>query len=112
MARFYSNENFPQPVVRALRLLGHDVLTVLEAGNADQSIFDDEVLRFATRNQRIVLTINRKDFIQLHKFAKPHAGIIACTLDLDFTGQAQRINDMIVSVDDLSNKLLRVNKAG
>ena len=29
MARLYSNENFPLPVVEILRSLGHDVLPVL-----------------------------------------------------------------------------------
>jgi hypothetical protein len=37
MARLYSNENFPLPVVQELRNFGHDVLTVREAGNADQA---------------------------------------------------------------------------
>ena len=44
MARLYSNENFPRPVVEALRHRGHDVLTSLEAGRANQGIPDDEVL--------------------------------------------------------------------
>jgi len=35
MARFYSNENFPLPVVEALRAMGHDVLSSLDAGNAN-----------------------------------------------------------------------------
>lgn len=29
MARLYSNENFPLPVVVALRALGHDVVTTI-----------------------------------------------------------------------------------
>jgi hypothetical protein len=41
MARLYSNENFPLPVVQELRKLGHDVLTVQELDNADQVIPDD-----------------------------------------------------------------------
>jgi hypothetical protein len=28
-ARLYSNENFPLPVVEALRMRGHDVLTTM-----------------------------------------------------------------------------------
>ena len=48
MARFYSNENFPRRVVEAPRALGHDVLTSLEAGRANQRIPDEEVLRCAT----------------------------------------------------------------
>lgn len=34
MARLYANENFPRQVAIILRELGHDVLTVQEAGNA------------------------------------------------------------------------------
>lgn len=34
MARFYSNENFPFPAVEELRRLGHDVVTMAEAGHA------------------------------------------------------------------------------
>ena len=30
MARLYSNENFPLPVVQKLRVFGHDVLTIQE----------------------------------------------------------------------------------
>ena len=34
MMTLYANENFPLPVVAALRALGYDVLTTQEAGNA------------------------------------------------------------------------------
>jgi hypothetical protein len=63
LADLYSNENFPRGVVEELRRLGHDVLTVFEAGNAGQRIPDDEVLRFAVSQLRAVVTINRRDFI-------------------------------------------------
>ena len=49
MARLYSNENFPLPVVEQLRWLGHDVLTIQETGKADQALPDAEVLAFARR---------------------------------------------------------------
>ena len=48
MARFYSNENIALQVVMELRRLGHDVLTSLEAGNANASVPDPEVLAFAS----------------------------------------------------------------
>lgn len=32
MARLYSNENFPLPVVEALRALGHEVQTTRDVG--------------------------------------------------------------------------------
>lgn len=49
MARFYGDEQFPLRVVEYLRDLGHDVLTVQEAGNANLKIPDDRVLAFATK---------------------------------------------------------------
>ena len=38
MARLYANENFPYQVVVALHALGHNVLTVQEAGNATETL--------------------------------------------------------------------------
>ncbi len=110
MAKLYSNENFPFPAVEELRRLGHDVLTVLESGKADQAIPDDEVLAFAVSLERAVLTINRKHFIKLHRAQPDHAGIIVCTLDADFVGQAGRINEAIAAVESLSGELLRINR--
>jgi len=62
MARLYSNENFPLKVVKRLRELGHDVLTSQEAKQANQSVPDEDVLAFATKQNRILLTINRRHF--------------------------------------------------
>ena len=53
MARFYSNENFPHPTVLKLRELGHDVVTALEAGNANRQISDEELLNFAITDERV-----------------------------------------------------------
>ena len=110
MARIYSNENFPFPVVQKLRELGHDVLTVQESGKADQAWPDDDVLRFAIAENRAVLTINRRHFIQLHREQPQHAGIIVCTLDPDFAGQGQRIHEAIRAQDSLQGQLIRVNR--
>lgn len=110
MPRLYSNENFPMPVVERLRELGHDVLTTQEAGKASQTIPDDEVLRFATGENRAVLTINRRHFIRLHREGAQHAGIVACTLDPDFAGQADRIHRAIGAHGTLNGQLIRVNR--
>ena len=110
MARLYADENFPFPASEALRELGHDVLTVLEADNAEQAIPDDEVLAFATRDGRVVLTLNRKDFIGLHRESSAHAGIIVCTFDPDFGAQARRVHEVISEQPDLTGQLLRVNR--
>ncbi len=55
MARLYADEDFPRPVVEELRRLGHDVRTVQEAGRANQSIPDAQVLADASAGQRAVL---------------------------------------------------------
>jgi len=110
MALLYANENFPFPVVSELRRLGHDVLTTQEAGKADLSVPDEEVLTFASAQGRAVLTLNRKHFIHLHRAQPEHAGIIVCSFDPDFIGQARRIHAAIVSEAQLSDKLIRVNR--
>lgn len=110
MARLYANENFPVPVVEFLRELGHDVITVAETGKAEQSWPDENVLDFATHDDRILLTLNRKHFIRLHRQRQDHAGIIVCTFDPDFAGQAQRIGAALGSKADLRGELIRVNR--
>ena len=112
MALFYSNENFPLPVMRELRRLGHDILIVQEAAQDNQAIPDEEVLAFAHSQVRAVLTINRKDFLRLHLQSTQHSGIILCTANSDFTGQARRIDSAINSFQTLTGQLIRVNRAG
>ncbi|MGO9243829.1 MAG: DUF5615 family PIN-like protein [Verrucomicrobiia bacterium] len=111
MASFYSNENFPQGTVEALRQLGHDVLTSHDAGMSRQSIKDPEVLKFATEQDRIVLTLNRLDFIKLHNSTSGHhAGIVVCTQDLNYAALAQRIHETVTRTGSLDGQLLRVNR--
>jgi hypothetical protein len=110
MARFYANENFPLPIVERLRQLGHDVTTVRETGKGSQQTPDEVVLQMATADRRAVLTLNRKHFVRLHHTSRHHAGIVACTVDADFEGQAQRIHDAVAGVEELAGLLLRVNR--
>jgi hypothetical protein len=110
VARLYSTETFPLPVVEELRRLGHDVITIQETGRADQRTSDDQVLEFAVADARAVVTLNRKDFRRLHQHSPSHYGIIVCTVDEDFLGQAQRIHAEISTTGDLSGKLIRVNR--
>ncbi|MBI4675143.1 MAG: DUF5615 family PIN-like protein [Chloroflexi bacterium] len=110
MSRLYSNENFPFPTVEELRKLGHDVLTTLESGRAGLRIPDDEVLKFATQTERVLLTMNRKHFINLHKAKPDHFGIIVCTFDPNFVALAQRIDAALKASDNTHGKLIRVNR--
>ena len=110
MARIYADEHFPRIVSEFLRTVGHDVLTVQEAGNANLGIPDPEVLEFATSNDRAVLTLNRFDFIGLHNRKPDHAGIIVCTKNRNVEMLAARINDAIAGEEALRGKLIRVNR--
>ncbi len=110
MARLYTNENFPLPVVEELRRLGHEVLTTHEAGEAGKSVPDEQVLAFATAEARTLVTLNRKHFIHLHNANPDHAGIIVCSFDLDFSGQAQRIHAAIGSKSRLAGELIRIKR--
>jgi hypothetical protein len=94
MVRFYANENFPLPVVERLRELGHDVVTIQETGKGSQRVSDEAVLQLASRDQRSVPTLNRQHFVRLHRAVPDHAGIVVCTVDMDFLGQAQRIHEL------------------
>jgi hypothetical protein len=110
MAHLYADEDFPYPVVERQRQLGHDVLTALEAGQANQGVDDAGQLAFATNLSRAILTRNRKDFKRLHKLSAHHAGIISITDDTDFDGQANRIDQALVGHATLSNQHVRVNR--
>lgn len=59
--RFLANENVEQPIVDSLRAAGHDVASV---GEVAPGAHDDEVLRLATAESRLLLT-NDKDFGEL-----------------------------------------------
>lgn len=61
-------------LVLMLRTEGHDVLTVNEADLRGQA--DSAVLAHAAQNQRAVLTMNCRDFLELHQAASAHLGII------------------------------------
>ncbi len=110
MARLYANENFPLPVVEALRRLGHDVLTIREAGKAEQAVTDAEVLAEASNDRRALLTLNRKHFVRLHHNRQQHEGIVACTFDANFERQAQQIHRNLEARPTLTGQLLRVNR--
>ena len=102
MALFYTNENFPIKIAAYLRAMGHDVLTSQEAGNANQGIPDVEVLEFAAKAGRILLTLNRRDFIEIHENLSNHMGIIVCTQNTDLREQAEQINQAIQETGDMA----------
>lgn len=107
-----ADENFPGPTTDHLRRLGHDVLTAREAGNADQQIPDQHVLDFAIQQSRTLLTVNRRDFIQLHGTTPGHCGIVVCTEDADFVRLGDRVHSALEGIADLRGRLIRVVRPG
>ncbi len=110
MAFLYTDENFDYAVVVQLRLLGHDVVTAQQAGNAGRGIGDPLVLAYAVSAGRAVVTFNRRHFIRLHLRDGNHAGIIVCTDDRDSRALAARIDQAIAATGPLVGQLIRVNR--
>lgn len=108
--KFYSNENFPQPMVRKLREKGYDILTSLEAGQANQGIPDESVLQFAIESNLIIITLNRDDFIKLHQQNNQHNGIVICKADRDYEGQIEALYEYLQTQTTLKNRLIRIKK--
>ena len=110
MAQLYTNENFPLPAVEVLRSLGRDVVTTQDAGRANLSVPDEDVLAFACNQRRILITLNRKHFIQLHQTKHEHSGIIVCTYDPDFVALAHRVHTVILNHAEMKGQLVRVSR--
>ncbi len=108
MHSFYTNENFPLKIVERLRSFGYNVLTSFEAGRANQSILDEDVLLYAIETKRILLTLNRKDFMKLHKIFSNHFGIIVCTNDPDLERQSNNIHNAVSKENSLDSKLIKI----
>lgn len=107
-----ADENLPFPVVSTLKQSGYDIKTLLDLGIAGQAIPDDDVLAIATQQNRCLITLNRKDFIKLHREQAEHAGILICTFDADFAALAHRIDQCLLETgSSTAGLLLRVQRA-
>lgn len=76
--RLYLDEDVPVQIAAPLRRAGFDVLTTREAGRLQAE--DPDQLAFAAREGRVLITLNRDDFVRFTKqFAAegaPHAGVL------------------------------------
>lgn len=103
----YADEDFPFPVVEALRLLGHDVVTVQEDGRC--GALDPDVLARAHALGRAVLTHNRRDYEALHHQGADHSGILSATHDADHAALATRVAAALMG-RSVARWCLRVNR--
>jgi predicted nuclease of predicted toxin-antitoxin system len=78
--RFLANENFPGDAVIVLQAAGHDVVW---ARTAAPGAKDEDVLAWAVRDDRVLLTFD-KDFGELawRSGLSPHCGIVLFRLPM------------------------------
>jgi predicted nuclease of predicted toxin-antitoxin system len=76
--RLLLDEHISRRIAEELRERGHDVLAVDEAGLAHRP--DEEVLAWAVRDRRAVVTANYRDFRALHELlllrGERHSGLV------------------------------------
>jgi predicted nuclease of predicted toxin-antitoxin system len=97
--RFLANENFPGAAVSALRKAGHNVVWVRTAAPGTT---DPEVLAWAAREERILLTFD-KDFGELAKGSglPPKCGVVLLRMPMPRPGDVgQRLAALIMARDD------------
>ena len=74
----FADECVYQVTVTLLRSQGHDIVTAQEVGLAGKA--DEEILAYATRHERVLLTIDL-DFSNLRHYPpKSHHGIIVAKI--------------------------------
>jgi predicted nuclease of predicted toxin-antitoxin system len=75
---FLMDEDLPPKAAEVARGLGLDVISVHELGR--QGISDRDQLRFASGEERIFLTRNHRDFIELsvefYRAGEAHSGVL------------------------------------
>ena len=95
--RFLANENFPRAAIAALEKAGHDVVWVrLAAPGAN----DSDVLSWAAREERILLTFD-KDFGEIARSASLPAscGVVLFRIPMP-NDVGTRLADAIAARDD------------
>lgn len=106
--KLYADEDFDHGVVTRLRMLGHDVVTVMDVNR--RGLRDVEQLVYATEAGRALITFNRADFHALHRQHRQHAGIITCTRDPDVEALATRIHAESSARSTLTGELIRIER--
>ena len=101
MSRLLLDEMLSGAIARQLRERGHEVQSIVEsAGQAGCS--DAEVLELATREERIVVTLNVADFLSLDRDwaaqGRMHYGIILVS-SRRFPQNATFIGSLVIALD-------------
>lgn len=101
-------------LIKFLRQVGHDVLSVNEANLMGED--DPIVLDYARRNHRILLTYNADDFEELHEANSQHSGILAIYRDayysknMSFKEIVKAIANLEATQIPLANQFISLNQ--
>ena len=118
MARIYLDEQSRVELKDLLAGYGHDVLHTYDVGR--RGALDSRQLLFAAETGRILVTLNREDFEELHLWClalnewgvmhREHAGIFTTWGDINAAEWAELINSLLQSTSELTNQLYRYNR--
>ena len=118
MARLYLDEQIDTALTDLLIQYGHDVLHCHDAGNDGAP--DTEQLLFAARANRILVTLNREDFEELHRLwlalnswlelPREHAGILTTWGNIAAVEWAGLIHLFIGDNPEMRNRMWRWNR--
>ena len=68
------------------------------------------VLEFGIESNRVIITLNRDDFIELHRQNQKHCDIVICKADRDYQGQVEFLHSYLETQVALESRLIRVKK--
>jgi predicted nuclease of predicted toxin-antitoxin system len=100
---FFLDEDISYRVAEGLRQRGIDTVSVHEVGRANQALTDEEQLRFAADQGRVLVTYNRADYQALDSqwrlTGQVHAGIVWCN---ERSIPRRAMGDLIRAIETLS----------
>jgi predicted nuclease of predicted toxin-antitoxin system len=112
MARLYLDECVPLPLAPLLTHYSHDVVTAMQLGLRSRN--DPFHFKYATDQERVLVTTNQSDFRLLHRFwitlqswnvlSSSHHGTLSTAIrQLDEQAFAQAITDHLAQQGAVSN---------
>ena len=118
MTRLYLDEHSGLAIKEILTGYGHDVLNTYDVGNRGAP--DSQQLLFAADTGRVLVTLNREDFEELHRWwlalnawgimSRDHSGILTTWGDIPASEWAGLVNDLLEQSPELTNRMMRYNR--
>lgn len=117
MARFYLDHDVGLRLARLLNELGHNATTSL--AEQTTTLRDSAQLLHATRNERVIVTHNKRDFVELHhawrswssawNVSERHAGVIVVPQAANWPLRriAREVEDVLSQANLMENRLYR-----